>query len=93
RAAEGAAVAVDPAFEAAVKLGGGDREADREAEKTRLLKQLEEARKGLEATEKRLANPQFVERAKPEVVEGARKQAEGLRATIASAEERLGALG
>lgn len=93
RAAEGAAVAVDPAFEAAVRLGGDDREADREAERARLVKQLEEARKGLEATEKRLANPQFVERAKPEVVEGARRQAEELRATIASAEERLGTLG
>ena len=82
----GATVAVDPAFEVAVRLG----EADREAERQRLEKQLEEARRHLAGLEKRLANENFVTRAKPEAVEKTRKDAEKQRATVAALEERLG---
>jgi len=85
----GSAVAVDPAFQAAVRMG----EADREAERQRLEKQLEGARKSLVGVEKRLQNPQFLERAKPEAVESSKRQAEELKTTIAAAEERLAALG
>ncbi len=82
----GATVAVDPAFEVAVRLG----EADREAENRRLEKQLEEARKHLAGLEGRLQNENFVTRAKPEAVEKTRQDAEKRRATIAALEERLG---
>jgi valyl-tRNA synthetase len=84
-APEGATVAVDPAFEVAVRLG----DADREAELRRLTKQLEEARQHLQGLEKRLANENFVTRAKPEAVEKTRSDAEKQRQTIASIEERL----
>ena len=47
----GATVAVDPSFEVAVRLGS----ADREAEKARLEKQLEDARRHLGGLEKRLS--------------------------------------
>ncbi len=85
----GATVAVDPSFEVAVRLG----EADREAEKKRLEKQLEEARRHLGGLEKRLANENFVTRAKPEAVEKTRADAEKQRTTIASIEERLAKMG
>ena len=82
----GATVAVDPSFEVAVRLG----QADRDAEKARLEKQLGDARRHLEGLEKRLANENFVTRAKPEAVEKTRVDAEKARTTIASIEERLG---
>ncbi|MEE8524231.1 MAG: class I tRNA ligase family protein, partial [Thermoanaerobaculia bacterium] len=84
-AAEGATAAVDPAFEVAVRLG----EADREAERRRLTKQLEEARKHLAGLEKRLANENFVTRAKPEAVAKTRLDADRRRATVEALEERL----
>ncbi len=87
--ARGASVAVDAAFEAAVRLG----EADREAERKRLAKQLEAATGRLRGLEKKLSNQDFLTRAKPEVVERTRAEDEKLRATIASIEERLPALG
>ncbi len=88
-ATEGAAVAVDPAFEVAVRLG----QADLEAERTRLQKQLEDARRFLDGLDKRLANENFVSRAKPEAVEKTRRDAEAQRSTITSIEERLGKMG
>ncbi len=84
---EGAAVTLDAAFEAAVRLAA----ADLEAERKRLEKQLEDEKGRLAGFEKRLANKNFVERAQAEVVEGARREAEKIRATIASIEERLAA--
>jgi valyl-tRNA synthetase len=87
--ADGATVAVDPAFRVAVDLG----QANRDAERERLSKQLAETQKRLEAAEKRLANPDFLSRAKPEVVAGARSEADKLRATVAAVEERLAAVG
>ena len=85
-ASEGASVAVDPAFDAAVRLG----QADREAERKRLHKQLEDARKRLQGLERQLANENFVTRAKPEAVEKVRNEAEKMRTTVAALEERLG---
>jgi len=82
----GAPAAVDPAFEVAIRLG----ETDRKAERQRLAKQLEGARSRLGGIEKRLADEQFVERAKPEVVAKTRQDAEDLKVEIASIEERLG---
>ena len=84
----GAAVAVDSAFEVAVRLG----EADRAAEQKRLEKQLENDRKRLAGFEKRLANQDFLTRAKPEAVAKARSEAAKLETTIASLAERLSAM-
>jgi valyl-tRNA synthetase len=83
---EGAALAVDPAFRAAVRLGA----ADLDAERQRLVKQLDETRKRLESLERQLANESFVQRAKPQAVESVRKNAEEARALAASIAERLG---
>ncbi|HEX9734429.1 MAG TPA: hypothetical protein VGG06_20855, partial [Thermoanaerobaculia bacterium] len=88
-ARQGAAVAVDAVFEAAVRLG----EADRAKERARLAKQLENDRQRLAGFEKRLMNEDFLSRAKPEAVEKAKSEAEKLRTTLASIEERLASLG
>jgi len=88
-APEGATSAVDAAFRAAVDLG----QANRDAERERLGKQLADAERRLAGNEKRLENQDFLKNAKPEVVEGARAEGEKLRATIAAVQERLGALG
>ena len=87
--AEGASVAVDPSFKAAVRLG----QADIEAEKARLQKQLEQTEKRLVGLEKQLANENFVSRAKPEAVAAVRKNHEEAVATLESVRERLAALG
>ncbi len=82
---EGAAVDVDPDFDVAVSLSA----ADRAAMRARLEKQLEKARAQLASVEKRLANENFVSRAKPEAVARARADAEQHRTTVAALEERL----
>jgi valyl-tRNA synthetase len=83
-----ASVGVDEAFSVAVSL---DR-ADTEAERARLVKQLNSEQEKLAALEKRLSNEGFVNRAKPEVVEATRQEAANASLTIASIEERLRAL-
>jgi valyl-tRNA synthetase len=88
-ASEGATVAVDAAFRVAVDLGA----ANLEAEKARLSKQLEESEKRLASTEKLLANPNFVDKAKPEAVASARGELEKLQGTVAALRERLATLG
>jgi len=80
-----AAVAVDPAFAVLVRLG----RSDREAEKARLDKQLCEDRKRLAGVQQRLANENFVTRAAPAAVQGARDLEAELRTTIAQLEARL----
>ncbi len=82
---DGAAVAVDRDFEAAVRLGAADREKMRE----RLAKQLEKAQKQLAGVERQLSNENFVKRAKPIAVERARTQHEALTTEIAALTERL----
>ncbi|MFY9825817.1 MAG: valine--tRNA ligase [Thermoanaerobaculia bacterium] len=85
---DGATVAVDAAFRAAVDLGQINRDAERE----RLAKQLAEAERRLASTEKRFANPEFQANAKPEVVEGTKVELEKIRATVGAIQERLQAL-
>jgi len=82
---DGATVAVDAAFRAAVDLGRIDRQAERE----RLGRQLADAERRLVSTDALLANPDFVAKAKPAAVEGARAEAEKLRTTVAALQERL----
>ena len=88
-ASEGASVAVDAAFEAAVRLGA----ADRDAERQRFEKQLEEARQHLANLDRKLANENFVTRAKPEAVAKVRQQAEAQRTTVQALEEQLAKAG
>jgi valyl-tRNA synthetase len=80
-----ASVAVDEAFTAAVTLG----KTDLDAERARLLKQLEIEQRKLAELEKRLGNEGFMKKAAPEVVETARHDASKASATIASIQERL----
>ncbi len=63
---------------------------DLDTERARLAKSLEAAEKEAAALDKRLSNPQFIEKAKPEAVEKARSdhgektaEAERLRAALA----------
>ncbi|GIV02151.1 MAG: valine--tRNA ligase [Fimbriimonadales bacterium] len=68
---------------------------DVEAERKRLETLLAKRQKELESLDKRLSNPMFVERAKPEVVEADRLAAQGLREEIERLNrqlERLSAL-
>ncbi len=65
-------------------------EADRGRERARLERELDEARRLLEATQERLANQQFVSRAPANVVDGARARATDLRERVAVLSERLG---
>lgn len=82
---EGTSVAVDSAFDAAVQLGA----ADRDAERQRLTKQLEQARGRLAGLAKQLANENFVTRAKPEAVAKVRSTHEKQQTTVAGLEEQL----
>jgi len=66
---------------------------DLEAERTRIRKDLDKARGHLASIEKKLANENFVERAKPEVVERERERAVEVRDRIAKLEEAFEALG
>ncbi|HET9229552.1 MAG TPA: valine--tRNA ligase, partial [Thermoanaerobaculia bacterium] len=87
--AEGATVAVDPAFQVAVALGA----ANLGAERDRLRKELEETERRLENVGKRLGNPQFVQNAKPEIVEGARSEERELKVLRETLQARLQDLG
>ena len=83
-----ASVAVDPAFEAAVRLGA----ADLAAEQARLTKQLEKEVQRLTSLEQRLGDERFTARAAPEKVEAARAEAAKAQTTIAAIRERLSSL-
>jgi valyl-tRNA synthetase len=63
------------------------------AEKARLTKELEQITKHIAATEARLANKAFVEKAPPAVLEGARKQLAEQQAKRAELERLLKGLG
>lgn len=80
-----ASVAVDAAFTAAITLG----QADIEAERTRLAKQLEAEQTKLAALEKRLSNEGFLTKAKSEAVASAKEEAAKTSAMITSINERL----
>jgi valyl-tRNA synthetase len=79
--AEGVTVQLDTA--AAIDLG---------AERRRLEKDLSAARADVEAAERKLANPSFVERAPQAVVDKNRERLAAAQAEIARLEERLAAL-
>jgi valyl-tRNA synthetase len=66
---------------------------DIDAEKARLAKALDAARKEAKSLEGRLANPAFVERAKPEAVEKARADHAHHAAEVERLEAALGRLG
>ncbi len=55
---------------------------DKDAEIARLTKEIEKIEKNLAGVASRLNNPAFVEKAKPEVIETARKQAEEQRVAL-----------
>jgi valyl-tRNA synthetase len=65
---------------------------DRGAERARLLKELETLAKHIAGTETRLANPAFVSKAPPNVLEGARRQLAELQAKKAEFERLLASL-
>ncbi|PTY05617.1 valine--tRNA ligase [Opitutaceae bacterium EW11] len=65
---------------------------DAGAEKQRLAKELEKLRQHIAGTEARLANPAFVGKAPPAVLEGAKKQLADLQAKKAELERLLAAL-
>ena len=62
---------------------------DEAAEATRLTKQLANFESNLAKAQKKLANPNFVERAKPEVVEKEREAARELEKLIRKTQERI----
>lgn len=73
-----------------IPVAGG---IDVEAEKERLLKELDYNKGFLKAVQSKLANQRFVENAKPEVVEVERKKQSDAEAKIRAIEEQLAALG
>ena len=66
---------------------------DMDAERTRIAKELEHTEKGLHATEQKLSNEKFVQKAPEQVVEAERTKAEKYRALIAQLKESAAALG
>jgi len=78
-----AASHVDPDFEVHVSLTGL---IDVDAELKRLEKQLAEKNKHLEATQAKLANPSFVDKAPAEVVQQQREQVAELERQIQALE-------
>ncbi|MHC4517439.1 MAG: valine--tRNA ligase [Planctomycetota bacterium] len=66
---------------------------DRDAEQARLGKQKAEIEKAKEAVESKLANENFVTRAKPKVVEQARKRLQQLQEQLQAVETHLAELG
>jgi valyl-tRNA synthetase len=63
--------------------------ADLEKQITRLEKDIEKGIAEIDTIEKRLANPQFVKRAKPEVIERDRQNMQDLAAQLQTLKERL----
>lgn len=83
-----AVVAVDEAFTVAVSLS----QADTEAERVRLNKQLAAEQQKLDRLEKKLQDERFLSQAKPDYIESTRAEAAKARATMASIAERLSLL-
>jgi valyl-tRNA synthetase len=84
----GAAVSVGGSADCYVLIGA-DRLA---AEVVRLEREREKSRKDLEVVQRKLTNPEFVARAKEEVVEGEREKEVDLVATMARIDEALAVL-
>jgi valyl-tRNA synthetase len=64
-------------------------EVDREAEKEKVLKELEYTRGFLEAVEKKLSNEKFVQNAKPEVLANEQRKKEDALRKIRALEDSL----
>jgi valyl-tRNA synthetase len=73
----------------AYRADGSDDGAARQAERARLERELVEARGWLEAARARLANEEFIAKAPPAVVEGARAREAELADQVARLEGRL----
>ncbi|MCL6549069.1 MAG: valine--tRNA ligase, partial [Alicyclobacillus sp.] len=65
---------------------------DLDAERARLQKERQRLMAEVERVDKKLANPQFVAKAPPEVVAAEQEKASDYRAKLAAVEERLAAL-
>jgi valyl-tRNA synthetase len=89
-AVEGAPAVVTPFGTLFLDLAGT---VDVGAEKIRLAKELEKLAQHIAGTAARLANPAFVGKAPPAVLDGARAQLAGLQAKHAEVERLLKALG
>jgi valyl-tRNA synthetase len=76
-------------LEAAIRPSGADAEAE-DLERARLEKELGEAEGHLRATLARLANPSFMDKAPPAVVDGAQMRAAELTDQVARLRDRLG---
>ncbi|MFN3216075.1 MAG: valine--tRNA ligase [Acidimicrobiales bacterium] len=88
------AVASPLAFEGAeVLVSGLVDELDTDAERARLAKVIEAKAKQVAGFEGRLANPGYVNNAKPELVDETRSLLDAARADLAAAESALAALG
>jgi valyl-tRNA synthetase len=87
---EGAPAAVTPLGTLYLDLASA---VDPAAERLRLAKEIEKLAQHIAATEARLANPAFVDKAPPAVLEGARKQLADLRAKHDELRRLLAALG
>ena len=88
------AVASPLAFEGAeVLVSGLVDELDTDAERARLTKVIEAKAKQIAGFEGRLANPGYVNNAKPELVDETRSLLDAARADLAAAESALAALG
>ena len=66
---------------------------DREAEKKRLTKELESAKKQLATVESKLSNETFMSKAPANVIDGVRQNGEKLKEKVQRIEESLGGLG
>ncbi|WP_245818698.1 valine--tRNA ligase [Haloechinothrix alba] len=94
----GEAFSPSVAFEVGLSCGNASVELDLSeavdviAERKRLDKDLDAARKELEQTEKKLANPSFVEKAPAEVVEKMRARKQAAETEIERIESRLASL-
>jgi valyl-tRNA synthetase len=86
-AGEGSLVVVVPGAEARLSVSREDRDRDR----TRLARELEETQRLLSGTQAKLADAAFVERAPAHVVEGVRARAAELEAVAARLREHLDA--
>jgi len=73
-------------IDARLQAAAGDDGADR----ARIEKELAQARSALEATQARLADPTFLDRAPTAIVEGARARAAELADRVARLQEQLG---
>ena len=74
-------------------LGGCQKQIDVEAEKARLTKELAKIAKEIEKVQQKLANPNFVQKVPPQVLEEHQQRLADWREKQQHAQSTLGALG